>query len=516
MTYHSHDDSFIYINATHTEGAKLGATYLSSKHLYKLPININTLRDLTFYISHQKITELHHKEVTKSATMAVLKRAELEPEDGLRGYQAVDRDIIQQFPVLAIFNEQRTGKTPTVLSALKNLTNGLIVCPSSLKLNWLNEYNKWSDTKAVVVSGSKTKRMRLYTTLAEETMIISYETLRADINDIMKLFTRFNYLIVDEAHRLRNHKTKQSLALYRVRSLCQRVYPMTGTPAVNHSADVYGILRLMFPTKYKSYWQFAERYFKIVDGMFGREVFGLKEGREKEFNNLLYNHSVQRKRREVMSWLPKITQRIVELEPTSKQMTFFKNIIRKNELNGEVIDNPLTKLLRLRQVAVDPGYFGVEEQSPKFQFIMDFIEDNDDTVVIFSTMTGALKRLHKAIPGSMLLTGEQTTEQKEHAVRELQAGRCKVLLSNIKAGGTGFTMDNADTIIFLDKSYTPDENDQAADRIVPTNPDAKYGAKQIITLLVNGSVERKIEQMLKEKIDIIQYVNNYGLSRILD
>ena len=516
MTYHSHDDNFIYFRGTHTDGAKLGAVYFGTRNLYRLPINLNSLRDLMFYINHQKITELYHKEVTRRATMAVLKRATLEPEDGLRGYQAVDKDIIQQFPVLAIFNEQRTGKTPTVLSALQNLTNGLIVCPSSLKLNWLNEYNKWSNTKAVVISGSKAKRMQTYATLAEETMIISYETLRTDINDILKMFKRFSYFVIDEAHRLRNYKTKQSMAVYKVRKLCERVYPMTGTPAVNHSADVFGILRVMFPHKYTSYWQFVERYFKVVDGMFGREVFGLKEGREKEFNNILYNHSIQRKRAEVMSWIPKITERIVEIEPTSKQMSLFKQIIRKNTLNDEVIDNPLTKLLRLRQVAVDPTYVGVDEQSPKFQFIMDFVEDNDDTVVIFSTMTGALKRLHEAIPNSLLLTGEQTTEQKEHAVRELQAGRCKVLLANIKAGGTGFTLDNADTIIFLDKSYTPDENDQAADRIVPTNPNARYGAKQIITLLVNGSVEPKIEQMLKEKIDIIQYVNHYGLSRFLD
>jgi SWI/SNF-related matrix-associated actin-dependent regulator of chromatin subfamily A-like protein 1 len=518
MTYHSYDENFIYIRASQQEAAKLDAVYLPTIRVYKLPLNKNTLKDIMFYINHQKLTELYHKEVMEEASIKMMKTLNpaMQTAGKLREYQAQDATLIRKYPVLAIFNEQRTGKTPTVLHALKDLTNGLIVCPSSLKLNWLREFEEWSDTKAVVISGSKTKRMQIYAQLAEETMIISYETLRADINDILKMFKRFNYLIVDEAHRLRNFETKQSKALYKVRKLCDRVYPMTGTPAVNHAANVLGILRLMFPTKYRSYWQFVERYFKVVDGMFGKDIYGLREDRAKEFNDLLHMHSLQRKRREVMTWLPKITQRIVELEPTSKQMTLFKNIIKKNELNGEVIDNPLTKLLRLRQVAVDPVYVGVDEQSPKFAFIMDYLEDNDDIVVVFSTMTGALKRLHEAIPGSMLLTGEQSTEQKEFAVRELQAGRCKVLLSNIKAGGTGFTMDKADTIIFLDKSYTPDENDQAADRIVPTRVGADYGAKQVITLLVNGSVEPKIEKMLKEKINIIQYVNDYGLAGILE
>jgi SWI/SNF-related matrix-associated actin-dependent regulator of chromatin subfamily A-like protein 1 len=518
MNYIAHNDDFIYFNATSSEAAKLGAVYTQKYRGYKLPINKDTLKDIMFYINHQKLTELYHKEVMEEASIKMMKTLNpaMQTAGKLRTYQAQDASLIRKYPVLAIFNEQRTGKTPTVLHALKDLTNGLIVCPSSLKLNWLREFEEWSDTKAVVVSGSKKKRMRIYSTLAEETMIISYETLRADINDILRMFKRFNYLVVDEAHRLRNHKTKQSMAVFKVRNLCERVYPMTGTPAVNHAANVYGIMKLLYPTKYASYWAFVERYFKVVDGMFGKEIYGIREERAQEFNNLLYMHSLQRKRRDVMSWLPKITQRIVELEPTTKQTTLFKQIIRKNELNGEVIDNPLTKLLRLRQVAVDPVYVGLDEQSPKFAFIMDYLEDNDDTVVVFSTMTGALKRLHKAIPGSMLLTGEQSTEQKEFAVRELQAGRCKVLLSNIKAGGTGFTMDKADTIIFLDKSYTPDENDQASDRIVPTIVGADYGAKQIITLLVNGSVEPRIEEMLKEKINIIQYVNDYGLAGLLE
>ena len=313
MTYHSHDDNFIYIRASQQEAAKLDAVYLPTIRVYKLPLNKNTLKDIMFYINHQKLTELYHKEVMEEASIKMMKTLNpaMQTAGKLREYQAQDATLIRKYPVLAIFNEQRTGKTPTVLHALKDLTNGLIVCPSSLKLNWLREFEEWSDTKAVVVSGSKKKRMRIYAQLAEETMIISYETLRADINDILRMFKRFNYLVVDEAHRLRNHKTKQSMAVFKVRNLCDRVYPMTGTPAVNHAANVYGIMKLLYPTKYASYWAFVERYFKVVDGMFGKDIYGLKEERAQEFNNLLHMHSLQRKRREVMSCIPIITERIV-------------------------------------------------------------------------------------------------------------------------------------------------------------------------------------------------------------
>lgn len=217
-----------------------------------------------------------------------------------------------------------------------------------------------------------------------------------------------------------------------------------------------------------------------------------------------------------MAWIPKVSHQEVMLEPTAKQLSMFKEIKKLNKLKEEELTNPLTKLLRLRQICVDPLYVGEDEQSPKFDYIIDYIEDNPDSrVIIFSSMTGALKRLSKKVSGT-LLTGEQTTEEKQKAVDDFQSGRISVLFANIKAGGVGFTLDQADTIIFLDKSYTPDENQQAADRFIPTDPRAEYGAKQVLTLLVNGSVERKIEQLLFDKINIISYVNDYGLDELLE
>jgi SWI/SNF-related matrix-associated actin-dependent regulator 1 of chromatin subfamily A len=517
MTYAGHDPHFVYVNATKHEGASIGAVYVQSKRAFRLPMNRHTLQTLALKCPHPTLSKLLAEETERLGIIKFTKLKESAPNDDtrLRPYQAVDISIIKENPVLAIFNEQRTGKTPTILKALNGIKKGVIVCPSSLKLNWLKEMEVWHDNKGIVITGSKPKRLKTYAAITDETIIISYETLRADILDISKMFKAFNYLIVDEAHRLRNFKTKQSKAVIELRHLSNRVYPMTGTPAVNHPADVYGILKLMYPFTYKSYWQFVERYFTVIDGFYGKDVNALREDRKEEFNELLFTHSLQRKRRDVMKWVPKVSKRTIELEPSTKQVSMFNEIMKKNMIIGEEIPNAITKLTRLRQVCVDPNYFGVDAPTPKIEFIMQYLEDNDETVIIFSTMTQTLKRLHKAIPGSMLLTGEQSTEEKQFAVSEIQGGHSRVLLANIKAGGMGFTLDKADTIIFLDKSYTPDENDQASDRFIPVNPQAIYGAKQIISIVVKGSVEPKIETMLEDKIDIIKYVNDYGIDAFL-
>jgi SNF2 family DNA or RNA helicase len=510
ISFASHDADFVYFRTTPTIAAKLSAVYLPTIRMWKVPITKTAVKELLTYHNHPTLKKLGQKLEDDFDKMEVLRNHTTVSYDRLRPYQAVDVNIIKENPVLAIFNEQRTGKTPTILTALDHLSTGIIVCPSSLKLNWFNEANKWSKQKFVIVHGTKKKRQALYDNRTTETLIISYETLRSDIENIMKL-KKFNYLVVDEAHRLRNYNTKQSKALFKLRKLTDRVHPMTGTPAVNHPSDVYGILRLLHPVKYRSYWQFVERYFAVIDTYFGKELGTIRKDREQEFHNLMYMESLQRKRREVMQWVPKVDFHTIELEPSAKQLTLFKEIIRKSTVNGEPIPNAITKLTRLRQVCVDPMYFGVETKTPKQAFIMDYLEDNPEPVIIFSTMTQTLNRLKAIIPDSVLLTGEQSTVEKQWAVDQIQSGQARVLLANIRAGGVGFTLDKVDTIIFLDKSYTPDENQQAADRIVPTDPSKEYGAKQVITLVVNGSVEPKIEEMLDKKIDIIKYVNDYGI-----
>jgi len=113
------------------------------------------------------------------------------------------------------------------------------------------------------------------------------------------------------------------------------------------------------------------------------------------------------------------------------------------------------------------------------------------------------------VDGAALLTGEQSQAEKQASIDAFQRGDRRLLLANIRAGGVGFTLDRADTIIFADRSYNPVDNEQAADRFVPTRRDVEYGAKQIIDLTINKSIEVGINRLLKDKQNIISYVNNY-------
>ena len=513
------DSDFIYFSANAYIATRLAATYVKSKSAYRVPLSVEAINELSKHMDTSTLDKKMQDMVKYRQWVKELKsetQTVTYTDPRLRPYQAVDVEFLKHRSRAAVFNEQRTGKTPTTLIAVRDkMKRGVIVCPAGLKYNWRKEVKTWLDRWALVVSGTPARRKKIYEEfMSSDTgiLVLSYETLRTDIDSIFPR-TRYDVLIVDEAHRLRNYKTRQSKALLTLSTYVKDIYTLTGTPAVNHPSDVFGILKLLRPTKFTSYWQFVERYFAVTDGHFGKEIMGVRPDRLEEFTNLLNDISVQRKRKDVMAWIPTITKRVIPLDMETKQARHYNKVLKEFRygLKGEEKDIPnvLAQLTRLRQIAVDPGLIELDGQSPKTQFIKEFIDDSDSRIIIFSSFTSYLNTLATHIPGAVLLTGEQSQEQKQDAVDSFQEGKSRVLLANIKAGGVGWTIDKADTVIFTDRSYNPVDNEQAEDRFVPTNPNVEYGAKEIIDLVMNGSVEFGINQLLEQKQNIISYVNKY-------
>lgn len=509
-----YDKDFVYFRDSYRNAAKHGGVFVKSKDAYKVPITLESVSALVK--DGHDLKELQHKLLDYRFWATATKVEPTVVDERLRTYQNKDVKFLRGRTTAGVFNEQRTGKTPTTLLAVKDkLGTGVIVCPAGLKLNWKREIKTWLGKDSIVIKGTPTQRKRLYEAISQGSdaiIIVSYETLRTDLK------TRFNpksidVLIADEVHRLRNYKTKQSKALYSLSTVCKNVFALTGTPAVNHPSDVYGILRLLRPTKYRSYWQFVERYFGTMDGHFGKQILDVRRDRLQEFTNLLADISVNRKRKEVMQWIPKITNRTIELDFDTRQYKHYKRALKElvYGLEGEEKDipNTLAQLTRLRQICVDPRLLQLDGKSPKTEFIKEFLDDNSGSVIIFSSFTSYLNHLARVVDGAALLTGQQTQAEKQAAIDAFQRGDRRVLLANIRAGGVGFTLDRADTIIFVDRSYNPVDNEQAADRFVPTRSDAEYGAKQIIDLTISKSIEVGINRLLKNKQNIISYVNNY-------
>jgi SNF2 family DNA or RNA helicase len=510
------EQNFIYIQCNEATAKKLDAIWVKSRNAWRLPDTMGALREL-----HRlgfDVMEYGKQKAEQRKNLLEFKFLKpVTPLDKrLRPYQHQDINFLQELPHAAIFNEQRTGKTPTTLKLLEweGHDKIIIICPASLVLNWEKEVKRWTEGYEVIaVSGTKKQRLKQYeqaSHLKKGFLILSKDTAKADVD----LLSPVNHvLVVDEAHFLRNYKTAQSKAVFQLGKNAVKRLALTGTPSVNSGDDIYGILHFLYPTQFPSYWQFVDRYFKTWDSPWGaKEVSGYK--RKEELTEILDLISVQRKRSEVMQWIPAKVNQTFEVEMDAKQRKVYNSMLNTfivEEDNDVKADAPsvLAQLTRLRQLCLSPNLLDIKAPSAKENFILEWIENNvDEPVIIFSNFSSYLMVLQRKIKGSRLIVGATSKQERQQTVEDFQNGKCNVILANIQAAGVGLTLDRASTVIFLDRAYTPTDNVQAEDRIVPTT-EASNQHCTIIDVVCKDSIDQHINDLLKKKKSVIEVINNY-------
>lgn len=509
------EDGFVHFEAPHAVGLAMNAVYSKAKGTYRVPYTLGALRELLrqgydvkeagINLSQERKELLNTKTVVASA------------HEKLREYQAQDVNFLLQRDCLANFSEMRTGKTPVMCQVIeKRNVKTIIICPTSICLQWVDEIHRWTGLKAETTGRmTPAKRKGLYVRFLKDefnVLVMSVGIARADRDKL--LTTGAKMLVIDEAHFLRNYKTAQSNGIYALSKQMDYRYAITGTPATNKPDDVYGILKFLQPEKYPSYWQFVERYFTISETPFGMKVGKfISPDRKKEFYEIVEEISVQRKRKEIMQWLPEKQYQTVRLEMDKKQRKAYDQMLETFEVEDTKISasSVLGQLTRLRQITVAPSMLDLDIPSAKEEYLMEWLKDNPtEQVIIFSNFSSYLKKLHQKIGNldNALITGETHQEDRAGIVKAFQAGKINVILANIQAAGTGLTLDAAGTVIFLDRAYTPTDNQQAEDRIVATTQQSNQNTL-IIDLVCIKSVDEKILKMVKNKENITNIVNDY-------
>lgn len=526
------DQDYIYVEVPYPERGRakfLGGTWNNPRKMWRFPTNIHVMRKLV-----QTFPNLKHDQAFMDAGKRM--RADIDrllairalhdhPGDWrLRPYQRVDVAYLKELKAAGVFNEQRTGKTPTILTVVRELElkTVLVVCPASLLHNWKKEIGIWvgDHTACQVVKGTPKQRAAMYERMQGRFTVVSYETLRNDIKHVESI--RLDCVIVDEAHRLRNRDTKQSKALYSLQA--DRKYALTGTPTVQHGTDLFGILQFLHPERYKSYWEWTKRYFNVYETYGGMEVGNYREATKNELLETVGMMCVQRKRKDVMQWLPDKTYIELPVSMDTKQRKVYQEMLDTFTVeldNGELIaDAPtvLAQLTRLRQICLDPGLLEIDAPSAKTNAILEYLEDNPQPVVVMSMFTSYLHRLANILQSKKykvgILHGGLNSADKAKAVADFQSGHTDYLLCNIISAGVGHTLDRADTIIFTDKAWNPTDQQQAEDRIVPVAEDRNH-AINIVTFPIADTVDSMIDEILKRKENITEVINSGAKEAIM-
>jgi SNF2 family DNA or RNA helicase len=341
---------------------------------------------------------------------------------------------------------------------------------------------------------------------------------------------RWDYIVNDEVHKgsIRNHRSLTSRSIHDLKAQpgCKRM-ALSGTPMKKKGADLWGILHWLRPDVFTAYWNFAERFFEIDENAFGKKVLGLREDKKEDFYSYLTPYMLRRTKAECAPWLPDKFYIDVDCPMTEKQLKQYKEMEANGAVNigsDEVATTGiLAEFTRLRQFAnayctVKDGKVIPTMDSGKIEKLWELLEergifDNErnEKVIIFSQFEELVTLVHVGLRAegveALRITGKENKAGQRKAIMQAfqDPNGPRVIVMTTTAGGVAITLDAADTVVFMDETWSPDEMEQAEDRAHRTS---KVHQVTVYVLRSKASIDAYVHETCADKA--------YSQSEILD
>ncbi len=441
-------------------------------------------------------------------------------ENTLRDYQKTG---LQWFSTLGMYNmggiladDMGLGKTLQTIAFMLSEKNKseekkqfLVVCPSSLVLNWQNEIIRFApELSSLCMSGTANERAVLFTDIADRDVIItSYSTLLRDIAkyESMTFYAQF----LDEAQNIKNHSTQSAKAVKAVSSKLR--FALTGTPVENTLAELWSIFDFIMPGYLHNYSYFKKNYEQPI-------VKKHDEAAARSLQRLTSPFILRRLKKEVLEELPDKTETVLLTEMENEQ----KKIYTANaaEVRGELkhlSDSSdrlkiLAMLTRLRQLCCDPSlvYENYGGGSAKLEQCIELIKsciEAGHKILLFSQFTSMLDIIAARLDAEgveyYMLTGKTKAKERLKLVNDFNENAVSVFLISLKAGGTGLNLTGADIVIHYDPWWNLSAENQASDRAYRIG---QHNNVQVYKLITKNTIEERISELQQRKADLLETV----------
>jgi SNF2 family DNA or RNA helicase len=399
------------------------------------------------------------------------------------------------------------GKTAQAIGAAcllaerRGLRGALVVCPASVKYQWESEVRRFSDKSAVVIEGARRARARLYDSDAFF-KIVNYE---AVVRDKHLLADReFDLVVLDEAQRIKNWKTKTAQVVKRLRRRYALV--LTGTPLENRLEELFSIVQFLDNRLLGPMWEFEQRYLK-------RDGKGQLTGYRKldEIRERLAPILLRRRKEEVMRELPGRVENHLyvgmtpqQLDPHEGYRQTIGRILRKKVLT-EVDYQRIMICLNCMRMLCDSTW--VLDQETQFstkleelrQLLPELVEGGRKALVFscWERMTQlASREMDRLGIRHVRFHGGLTPRERQAAVSEfMNEPACLVFLST-DAGGVGLNLQAASAVLNLDLPWNPAVLEQ---RIGRAHRIGQKRTVNVVNLIAKGAIEERIFELMKLK-----------------
>lgn len=405
--------------------------------------------------------------------------------------------------------EQGLGKTLVAIDSYRRVWASrdaqllLVICPNSLKRNWLAELKKFAPEFTVdIAEGNPRERRRTFAATKANVVITSYETARAEVSAILALVQRqATALVLDESHAAKNWRSLTSTAARQIAPYCQYRWLLSGTPVTNSPLDLFTQIEILEPGKRP---------------LGSQELFmaSVEQDPSASFAKETFDRYVLRRTKEQCLDLPDKTFINVQVELPPWQRKLYEKmrtdmVCEIQQMDGEAYkafaSTALAKLTRLSQIASNPALIFPEiaDQPSKFEVIDDLLSDMlsvpSRKVIIWSNYVRTIDDLLSRYSGygAVAIYGKTPTVERQQIGDSFQNDPLtRVLIANPAAAGTGFTFTAAAFTIYETLSWRYDHYAQSQDR------NHRIGQKNPVTylrLIAADTIEEAIVEALERK-----------------
>jgi SNF2 family DNA or RNA helicase len=348
----------------------------------------------------------------------------------------------------------------------------------------------------------------------------------------------FKSVIGDEIHRISDPSTKISRAFKAASGDADIRIALSGTPINASPEQIYSALNWLYPEAYPSKVKFIDRFCELTPSTWGPPTIqGILPDKEQEFFMNIDPILRRMPKSVILPFLPPVVRTRRSVEMGAKQAKAYKQMLEHKiaevgEDDAIVAVSALTQLMRLMQFSSayaelhekkvhDPNSpfmdsfktvteLKLTDPSAKIDAFMDDLPDyGDSSIVVFAQFKQLIDllaaRMDKVGIRYGLITGDQDARERKYFMDAFQEGKIKYILCTIQAGGTGITLTKADTMVFLQRSYSMIDNIQAEGRAHRIGSE-QHESINIVDYITEGTVDGRVIEAIENKKDALEFI----------
>ncbi len=402
------------------------------------------------------------------------------------------------------------GKTTsTIIAALETgVKKILIICPASLKINWLREIENYTDRSVYIAEGKNFSQEHDFVIVNYDILKNFYDLKDKEKSEIYK--SNFGIIIIDEAHYLQNGQAQRTKLVNSFVKSVDKLWLLTGTPMTSRPMNYFNLLSLIESPVAQNWMAYAIRYC---------QGYQFKAGNRKVWNVTGASNLEELRDRTSRQVLRRLKTEVLDLPDKIISPVYLRLKSKLYEgLMGEYYDwyenktdesSSLTvqfsKLMKVRQVIAE------EKINDTIELVQNII-DQGKKVIIFTNFTNTLNKIADHFgKQAVRLDGSTSKSMRQHAVDQFQDNeKITVFVGNLKAAGVGLTLTAAEAVIMNDLSFVPSDHTQAEDRAY------RYGQKSNVSVyypIFENTIEGAIYDILIKKKNIFETVMGDNLDK---